>query len=339
MRCIYTVCFTSSLFIASTAIASTSPDYDACLLNAVKTQNGTLTLSDIRSHCSDNIAKAAPVTITDPSQSSPSLMSQRLQDERDNALNPFVITPHRMNYLLPIVMTDSINNSAYKDSQWGGKMKNAEAEFQISFKTPLNYDDLFIHNDGLFAAFTLKSYWQVYAEDISRPFRETNYRPELFYLAPTPWTPFEANTWITLGIEHQSNGRTQGLSRSWNRIYTDLIVEKGNFVLSLRPWWRIPEDKKDNPASPKGDDNPDIIDFMGHYEVNAVYKWQDYEFSFTGRQNFSTNKGYGELGMTFPLWGKLRGYTKYSTGYGENLIDYNHKQQRLGIGVALTDLL
>ena len=335
MRYIYTIGLTSTLLIAGSAAASIPQDYDACLLNAVKNQSGSLTLNDIRLRCKNTVASITK----DTDKSQPSLVSQRLKYERDTAFNRFVITPHRMNYFLPVVMTDSINHTAYKDSSWGGKMKNAEAEFQISFKTPLSYGDLLIHNDGLFAALTLKSYWQVYAEDISRPFRETNYRPEMFYLAPTPWAPFGANTWMTLGIEHQSNGRTQGLSRSWNRVYTDLIVEKGNLVFSLRPWWRIPEDKKEDPLSPKGDDNPDIIDYMGHYEVNAVYKWKDYEFSLTGRQNFATNKGYGERGMTFPLWGKLRGYTKYSTGYGENLIDYNHKQQRIGVGVSLTDLL
>ncbi|WP_058120418.1 phospholipase A [Photobacterium kishitanii] len=335
MRYIYTFCLTTSVLISGTVLANTPQDYEACLLNAVKTLSGNLTLEEIRSHCNDTVIATKPA----PETAHPALISQRLKYERETAFHRFVITPHRMNYFLPIVMTDSINNAAYEDSPWAGKMKNAEAEFQISFKTPLNYGDLLIHDDGLFVAFTLESYWQVYAADISRPFRETNYRPEIFYLAPTPWTPLGANTWMTVGIEHQSNGRTQGLSRSWNRIYTDIIFEKGNFAFSLRPWWRIPEDKKQTPSSPTGDDNPDIIDYMGHYEVNAVYKWQDYEFTFTGRHNFASHKGYGEIGLTFPLWGKLRGYTKYSTGYGENLVDYNHKQQRLGVGIALTDLL
>lgn len=267
------------------------------------------------------------------------MVTQRLQNERETTFDPFVITPHRMNYFLPVTLTDSINRAAYAGSEWDNHLKNAEAEFQISFKTPLNYDDLLIDGDGLFLAFTLNSYWQVYAGDISRPFRETNYRPEMFYFAPTPWTPFGGNTWATIGIEHQSNGRTQGLSRSWNRIYSNFIFEKENFVFTLRPWWRIPEDKKKEPNSPSGDDNPDIEKYMGHFQIGAVYKWDDYEFSFIGRENFATHKGYGELGLTFPLWGKLHGYTKYSTGYGENLIDYNHKQQRIGVGIALTDLL
>ncbi|KJF95605.1 phospholipase [Photobacterium leiognathi] len=325
--------FLFTLFTAPTmALASPDDDYDACLLNAVKNQNGELTLNQIRSRCQKI------VTHTDNTPKTP-MVTQRLQNERETTFDPFVITPHRMNYFLPVTLTDSINRAAYAGSEWDNHLKNAEAEFQISFKTPLNYDDLLIDGDGLFLAFTLNSYWQVYAGDISRPFRETNYRPEMFYFAPTPWTPFGGNTWATIGIEHQSNGRTQGLSRSWNRIYSDFIFEKENFVFTLRPWWRIPEDKKKEPNSPSGDDNPDIEKYMGHFQIGAVYKWDNYEFSFIGRENFATHKGYGELGLTFPLWGKLRGYTKYSTGYGENLIDYNHKQQRIGVGIALTDLL
>ncbi|MDG1752361.1 MAG: phospholipase A, partial [Thalassotalea sp.] len=57
------------------------------------------------------------------------------------------------------------------------------------------------------------------------------------------------------------------------------------------------------------------------------------------RHNFSHQKGGMELSFTFPLWGKLRGYAQYTAGYGESLIDYNHSQQRFGLGIALTNLL
>ena len=117
------------------------------------------------------------------------------------------------------------------------------------------------------------------------------------------------------------------------------LYEKNNFALSFRPWVRIPEDEKETPLSSDGDDNPDISDYMGHFELGLVYKWDEYEFSFQGRENFAKHHGGFEIGFTFPLWGKLRGYTQFTSGYGESLIDYNHSQQRFGLGIALTNVL
>jgi len=108
--------------------------------------------------------------------------------------------------------------------------------------------------------------------------------------------------------------------------------------VSFRPWWRIPEGDKVTTPEESGNDNPDITDYMGHFELIGAYKWQEFEFAFTGRRNFSENKGGMELGMTFPLTGKLKGYVQYNQGYGESLIDYNHYQKRIGIGVAITEL-
>lgn len=76
---------------------------------------------------------------------------------------------------------------------------------------------------------------------------------------------------------------------------------------------------------------------MGHFPINGVDISTN---SFNkSRENFAKHHGAIELGFTFPLWGKLRGYAQYTSGYGESLIDYNHNQQRIGLGIALTNLL
>ena len=69
-----------------------------------------------------------------------------------------------------------------------------------------------------------------------------------------------------------------------------------------------------------------------------AYKWDSIEFSFTGRENFKEHHGGMDFGVTFPLTGRLNGYFQYTNGYGESLIDYNHSQQRIGIGIALTNI-
>ena len=55
--------------------------------------------------------------------------------------------------------------------------------------------------------------------------QETNYQPEIFYLAPFNWHPFDGNTGFIVGFEHQSNGRGLELSLSWNRLYGHFLFE------------------------------------------------------------------------------------------------------------------
>ena len=103
------------------------------------------------------------------------------------------------NYLLPLTWGNRAEGSA-----------DAELKFQFSFKQQLY--------DGLYFAYTQKSFWRVLDGEDSRPFRETNYNPELFWrlLRTTP----EGLSWGgDLGFEHESNGAREPTSRSWNRLY------------------------------------------------------------------------------------------------------------------------
>lgn len=313
------------------AFEGTPSVLDACLLKEVKSANKLDTVEQIFKKCKEQVEL---VTVNR------GVISKRLISEHKTAFDPHVITPHKMNYILPISVTDNINKDAYStSSDWTNSLDDSEAKFQVSLKVPLNTDSILTKNDGLFFGFTLQSWWQIYSNGISKPFRETNYQPEVFYITPLDWHPNDGNTGVVVGFEHQSNGRSQWLSRSWNRVYLNFLYEKDNFALSFRPWYRLPENSKEIEGESDGDDNPDIDDYMGHFELGMVYKWDDYELSLLGRENFRKHHGSLELGFTFPLWGKLRGYLQYSNGYGESLIDYNHSQQRVGIGLALTDVL
>ncbi|MFT5675578.1 MAG: phospholipase A1 [Paraglaciecola sp.] len=329
-----------SLAFHGASAAAVNTEKDDCLLKALKSEDKNTTIQQLLELC---VERQEPIRKA-------GLISKRIAAERQSEWDPYVITPHKMNYILPVSVTDGINSEAYDAfGEWAENLENIESKFQISLKVPLNHKSLLIDGDGLYVGITLQSWWQVYSQNISKPFRETNYQPEIFYLTPLEWSPLESNTGLAFGFEHQSNGRSQLLSRSWNRLYLQLLMEKGNFAMALRPWWRLPEDDKvaqfnedgtiQLPFLDEGDDNPDIGDYMGHFELSMAYAWNDYEISFKGRQNFAKHKGGGELGFTFPLWGKLRGYLQYNAGYGESLIDYNHSQQRIGIGFALTNAL
>jgi len=263
----------------------------------------------------------------------------RLSSEKKAAFDPYVMTPHKMTYLLPFSASNNMNKEAYQGvGDWGDEIQSVEAKFQFSIKVPLTQEAIFTEGDSFHFGFTLQSWWQLYNQELSRPFRETNYQPELFYTAPLEWQPFDGQTNIVVGFEHQSNGRTQMLSRSWNRLYYTFTFAKDNYAVSLRPWWKIPEGSKETTPDESGNDNIDISDYMGHFDLTLLYKWHSLEFSFVGRQNFKEKNGGMELGMTFPLSGKLKGYLQFTSGYGESLIDYNHSQETLSIGIALTEI-
>ncbi|MFK7890135.1 MAG: phospholipase A [Granulosicoccus sp.] len=279
-------------------------------------------------------------TVFVPSDTDTGALSERFRVERRSAFNPYVITAHKHNFVLPVSYSSRLHEEIYQqnDVRLREGLRPLEVIFQISLKNQLNQSNLLFAEDALSLGITLEAWWQLYSDDISSPFRETNYQPEIFYMAPLPWGPFGGRTAVIVGLEHQSNGQVQGLSRSWNRIYTTLVYENGPLVASIRPWYRLPEKRKSSPEEPDGDDNPDILDYMGHGELSVAWKDQTFEYGLQLRGNTNTGKGAIELGLTFPFFAGFRGFVQYFNGYGESLIDYDHFQQRLGVGVALTTL-
>lgn len=276
--------------------------------------------------------------------------ARRALAEKATELNPFVITPHESSYILPFTYTDNFHQEAYhfsspnnpnEGNELADNMNNVEAKYQVSFKVPLRSHSLFTQGDSLYFAMTIQAWWQVYSGEISRPFRETNYKPEIMYISPLPWSLGDGNFGYMVTFEHQSNGQIQGLSRSWNRIHVGLIYDTDNYSLAFKPWYRLKEDKKTSEFDPNGDDNPDIEDYLGHSDMMFAYAFNDdHKLSGKIRKNWKTGNGSIELGYTFPFpfSSRLRGYAQYFSGYGESLIDYNHKQQKIGIGIALTDV-
>ncbi|WP_443019965.1 phospholipase A [Shewanella sp. OMA3-2] len=271
-----------------------------------------------------------------------SLLDERVKDELATSEKPFVLTPHRPNYILPVTYQSNPNNTPFEEKypDQDIQVDDIEAKFQISFKFPLVYN-MFGDNGHLFFAYTNQSYWQLYNKEVSSPFRETNHEPEMFMLFNNDWKVAGlTNSFWGFGAVHQSNGQTDPLSRSWNRLYGTMVFDRGPFALGIKAWWRIPEDEKNSPTDSRGDDNPDIDDYMGNFEVTGVYGLDAHRFTMLLRNNLaSDNKGAVELTWSYPIIGNLRVYTQYFNGYGESLIDYNHHNQRIGIGVALNDIL
>ena len=249
--------------------------------------------------------------------------------------NRYGIDVYRPNYLLLASYSSRKNNEPFLSlfdavNNPDAEMQSTEAEFQLSFKARLwaTKDRRF----GIWGAYTQQSQWQVYNSDLSRPFRETNYMPELM-ASFRPGLSFRGMHWrlLNFGYTHQSNGRADPVSRSWDRLIAEFGVEWQDLALLVRPWVVIDDG---------GDDNPNITDYYGHGDITAIYKLGEHSFSLMARGNLNTDKGAARFSWTSPpLIGPLRGYVQAFTGYGESMIDYDWKQNVIGAGVTLNSQL
>lgn len=253
------------------------------------------------------------------------------------------LQPYRQNYLI-VKKTNSPNfqpSSPLPDHNVTTPLDldAAEIKFQLSFKADIgdqrNIDFLGIKTFRLWGAYTQQSFWQVFNTRNSSPFRETVYEPELIATLGTGQP--SGLKLINLGWVHQSNGRPLPESRSWNRIYLLGGMEWNNITsIMLRGWWRIPED-------PLKDDNPDVSDYLGRADL--VMRWEPSDKSqavaMLIRNNLSRtkNRGYVQIDWATPVrfGNSARMHIQITSGYGESLIDYNHRQNTLGLGLSFRE--
>tara|TARA_R110001583_G_scaffold51602_2_gene161074 strand:+ start:582 stop:1481 length:900 start_codon:yes stop_codon:yes gene_type:complete len=264
-----------------------------------------------------------------------SIFDQRSEAVGEAIDNPFAFSQHRLNYILPFSYVSDPNTLSASGLSTEN-VDNIEAKYQISVKLPLYQVEN--STSGLYMAFTAVSYWQVYNGEASKPFRETNYEPELFYSWRNELTfaGFKFNQ-IRFGLSHQSNGQSGLRSRSWNRLFASAMFSDADSFYHIKAWYRIKEDEKDDPFDSTGDDNPDITTFMGHTEFGYGTTLGDFNVMALIRNNLKTsnNKGSIELNLSYPISERYELLMQYFNGYGDSLVDYNRHQQRIGFGVQL----
>jgi phospholipase A1 len=333
MRKFNVLIFLPAFFVLpALAEAENCTDMDSCLTESMRSASEDMTIGELKARCKACVEKQQGTVAPEVEQSP---LDARREEEKETGQDWFVLTPHRANYVLPVAYNNSPNIDVYGGAVSEDDIDNTEVKFQLSIKYQL-FDNIYKDNWDLYIAYTNLSYWQAYNSNYSSPFRDTNHEPEAWVQYDTDWDLFwgiKSKT-ISGGIWHQSNGRTEPLSRSWNRLYLNFVFERDNLAFAIKPWYRIPEDDDD-------DDNPDIDRYLGYGELRAAYKWNDHTFSMMFRNNLrgSGNKGAVELGWSFPLYKKLKGYVQYFNGYGQSILDYNDSANTIGVGLALSDIL
>jgi phospholipase A1 len=271
----------------------------------------------------------------------PQTFSQRWELDPADQDGVWKIKAYKPVYALPVYWRSKVNESPCSPNPVncapgaGAAYQNTEAMFQLSLKTKA-WQDVLGSDLDLWLGYTQQSFWQVYNTDESRPFRATNYQPEAWLTLPTKLGP-EGLRWrmLNLGVVHESNGQSDPLSRSWNRLYATFGFEAGDASILVKPWWRIPESSAD-------DNNPDITDYLGRIELQVVYPWRANVFSarLTNNLKFGSstpNRTTVQADWAFPLYGNLHGYVQGNYGYDGSMQNYNFRSWSLGVGVSLVE--
>lgn len=259
-------------------------------------------------------------------------LSERRQFEHESSRNPFAITTHRLNYLLPVSYNANQNAENFRSVSEDSSPDDVEVKFQFSAKFNLA-EDVFGDIGDVYFAYTQRSWWQAYNTDSSSPFRETNYEPEIFIDFDNAWSALGwVNTRNRFSFIHQSNGRSDPLSRSWNRVYLESTFQRGDWALSLVPHWRVPESEGD-------DDNPDIDRFVGYGDIRLAKRLNsNHEVAGQLRGNPSAGNYGTQIDYSWPAFNNVRAHLQYYYGYGESMIDYDNRVHRLSIGFSLNPL-
>lgn len=270
-----------------------------------------------------------------------SIWSSFWELDREDKRGTFNFKTYRPNFLLPIHYTSDINREPASPTRpsSGERLgyKPLEAKLQISLRTKIAQSVLLPDADVWFG-YTQQSLWQVWNPSESAPFRNTDFEPEVIYVVPVPQgLRALPGGWqfrmVQLGLAHQSNGQAEPLSRSWNRVYLAAGLEKGELSVYARMHKRLREDPDDN-------DNPDLTRYVGRGDIAVAWLPGRATASLRWRTNLRDFKrGSWQFDWTYPVDTDkpdgLRWYVQGFTGYGETLLDYNHQQTSLGVGLTL----
>jgi phospholipase A1 len=251
----------------------------------------------------------------------------------------FIVRTYLPNFVLPAHYSSNINRAPSSPTHSTPALPNyrpIDAKLQVSLRAKVA-QGLLLPDADLWFAYTQRSFWQVWNRKESSPFRSTDYQPEAIYVVPVPQRlgtlPGGWNWRMTqFGLAHQSNGQAGELSRSWNRVYAAAAFDHGEFGLTLRAHKRLHESNND--------DNPDLVRYIGNAEVVASWLPGLSTAQLTWRTDLKTRRhGSVQLDWTYPVQTSqpagLRWYAQLFSGYGETLLDYNHRQTSLGVGLTL----
>lgn len=296
-----------------TAVLSSAPPRNSVAQNSAMAESSALNSAASNFADAGSAASGSASNLASSNSDSLSQNSAAPQGEQNGRNFGFL----GLKYYEPIYMLFTHDFSKKPDR------KADELHFEFSFERPIAYDVLGL-GEKISFAYAQNSWWQITQD--SAPFRESNYRPELYVSAPVPFADE-----LKIGAMHESNGKGGEESRSWNRLYAQSTWSADGFSITPRAWYAFWLDRT----------NEDIADYMGYGDLRASYTFGKQRLSALWRNNLhfdGSNRGAIELNYSFPIFNSgFYGYLRYFNGYGESLADYKRSVNKIGVGLSFVE--
>lgn len=216
-----------------------------------------------------------------------------------------------------------------------------QSKFQFSFKYRLFNPKGYLAEkapwmSGFHLAYTQRSIWDLKSD--SKPFDDTSYMPEAFYLLPRIDLNIDRISAFGIqgGFQHESNGKGGTESRSTNYLYVKPIMGihlAGPYHLKIAPKIYTYVDNED-------ENNADLADYRGYFDLEVGI--MNPEGIALNSHLWWARKGASvQLDLTYPmsrLLGKSLNFymqAQYFSGYAETLIHYNERHDAFRLGFAI----
>lgn len=219
----------------------------------------------------------------------------------------------------------------------GTKPEKSKLQFSFKYQFYSPQESLsgnYSWREGFYFAYTQTSVWDLKSD--SKPFEDTSYKPEVFFISPNIYTRAQklSRLFLKTGLQHESNGRSESSSRSTNFIYFEpsLIFYKKDKSLGLHIFPRVWTYFKNADQT-----NKDLNDYRGYFDLGVKIGKAD---SLVMESHFRTAKkgDSAELNLTYPLNIKnfeLYLQVQYANALAESLLDYKNRNESLRIGFAV----
>ncbi len=248
-----------------------------CFVAAMESADAAMTVGSLRTRCAEVAAQATAINPPEPGKET--LAMERIRSDMDIENRKYLISVHKPNYILAYTYNSELNRDPWREvttPENVAALRNEEGIFQVSAKLPV-WRRMFSGDMDLYFGYTQKSWWQFFTDeaDLSAPFRESNYEPEVFarYFGGPEIAGGGRVGVVDFGYVHQSNGRASfgdgAINRSWDRMMGRVGLDWDEFAVLVRAWWAFEEN----------DDTPNVYQYRGYGDIRAI--WAPNRHTFT----------------------------------------------------------